>query len=289
MSTAVKKEGQDSRLYSYTKIFGTPTRELNQSFELPALNVFDQNNTQACVSCAFASAMEIIFGIVASPGLIYATCRDECHKDPGLYLYRAADLLCKIGFIPFVEFGLIAEVPFILEIIKEHPEWIEMASKIKPLGYCNLNYADKALKEKCIKDAVSRADEGVAVAIVVDDHGVILVGWNEETKKFKYQDSYGKENCRKEIAPNKIDHAVAFFSKPLELPFKDVEEDAWYKKHLEHLYFSDIVNGVTADTIEPHRPIERCEVFALVDRVLSRLAENNASIWKVINEIIDKI
>ena len=150
----VKLEGQDSRLYSYTKIFGTPTNEFNEYFELPEINVFDQNNTSACVGCAFASAMEVIFGVVASPGLIYATCRDDSHKTPGLYFYRAAELLCKIGFVPFTEFGLIAEVPFIIEMAKESPELLK--STRKPFGYCKIDYANKELKEACLKDAVRR-------------------------------------------------------------------------------------------------------------------------------------
>lgn len=287
MSLEVKLEGHDSRLYSYTKIFGTPTNEFNEYFELPAINVFDQNNTLACVGCAFASAMEVVFGVIASPGVIYATCRDDSHKSPGLYFYRAAELLCKVGFVPFTEFGLITEVPFIIEMVKESPELLK--STRKPFGYCKIDYANKDLKEACLKDAVRRYEEGVSVPIVTNGHCVLLVGWNPETNKFIYQDSYGSKNCRKEIALNKIDHALAFFTKPLDLPFKDVEKEAWYKKHLEHLYYSGIINGVTADTVEPHRYVERCESWAMEDRVLSVVQGEIRRIWEVINEMMDML
>ena len=282
--TSVKKESISTRLYSYTKIFGEPPKVFDVHPQLPELTVYDQKDTMMCVGYGFATAMELLYGKQFSAAWGYGAYRDSSHRGEGLYFLKAADYLCKLGSVPLADFGAIEEVPKILELVKKHPELLEIAQKYKPSGYCNLDYADKDLRDRCIKDALTRWDEGVAVVATSykhfnGNHCIFIVDWNDETDSYVFQNSYGKDygdNGRSEIPKDRIDEICAIFAKPYVLPFKDVSEDRWSYKHIKNLYLADIINGVTEDSFDPAAPITREEVAAIMDRALSKVDKQAA-------------
>lgn len=277
--TSVKPESNSTRLYSYTKVFGEPAESFEKCFELPKLTVYDQKNTLMCVGYGIATALEILYDKQFSAAWNYAKFRDEQHKGAGLYFLRAVDYLCKIGGVPLADFSAIEDVPKILTIVNAHPELLELAKHFKPTGYCNLKCSDKDKQDRSIKDALKRYKEGVAVVAVSHNyfgssHCVAIVGWNDETKSYIFQNSYGidsEEEGRGEIPKDELDEICAIFTKPYKSPFKDVAEDRWSFKAIKNLYLSEIINGVTEDTFEPTRPVTREEMAVMLDRFASKV------------------
>lgn len=282
--SAVNKESVSTRLYSYTKVFGEPPKDFPQNSGIPKLTVYDQKKTLMCVGYGLATALEILFGKQFSAAWGYGMYRDESHKGQGLYFIKAIDYLCKLGAVPLADFGAVEDVPKILELVKNHPELLEIASKHKPSGYCNLNYADKDLKDRCIKDALCRWKEGVAVVATSSkhfgyNHCIAIVDWNDKTNSYVFQNSEGRDygnDGRSEIPKDRIGEICAIFTKPYELPFKDVAKDRWSYKHIKNLFLADIINGVSADRFEPTAPITREEVATIIDRVLSKVDKQAA-------------
>lgn len=282
--SSVKTESTSTRLYSYNKVFGEPATDFENKFEIPKLTVYDQKKTMMCVGYGLASALELLFGKQFSAAWNYGKFRSSSFKGQGLYFMAAVDYLCKIGGVPLADFGAVEEVPTILELVNAHPELLDIAAKYKPSGYCNLLLANVEKRDRCIKDALTRYEEGVAVVATSNrffggNHCIAIVGWNDETDSYIFQNSEGikyGDNGRAEIPKEKIDAICAIFTKPYELPFKDVTKDRWSYGAIKNLYLSEIINGVTEDSFEPERPITREEVAAIIDRVLSKVDKQAA-------------
>lgn len=283
---SVNKESTSTTLYSYTKIFGTPPSSFATKFELPKLTVYDQKKTLMCVGYGIATALEILYGKQFSPSWGYGKYRDKTHKGQGLYFMRAVDYLCKLGGVPLSDFGVIEEVPKILDLVNNHPELLKIAAKYKPSGYCSLKYADDNLKDRCIKDALSRYKEGVAVVATSSKHFgagvthcIAIVGWNDETNSYIFQNSEGIDygnNGRGEIPKEKIGDICAIFTKPITLPFKDVTIDDWAYNDILKMYFSGIVNGVSEDMFNPDGYITRREMCVMLSRYATKSDEQAA-------------
>ena len=282
--SSINKESISTTLYSYTKVFGDPPNEFPVKFELPSLTVYDQKKTMMCVGYGIATALEILYGKQFSPSWGYGKYRDKTHKGQGLYFIRAIDYLCKLGGVPLADFGAIEEVPKILELVENHPELLDIAKKYKPEGYCNLNYANNELRDRCIKDALSRYQEGVAVIATSDkyfaaNHCIAIVGWNDETNSYIFQNSEGvdyKNDGRGEIPKDKIGEVCAIFTTPFVLPFKDVPKDDWGYKDIQTMYLSGIVNGVSEDKFEPDGYLTRREMCVMLNRYAKKVDEQAA-------------
>lgn len=55
----------------------------------------------------------------------------------------------------------------------------------------------------------------------------------------------------------------------VELPFEDVPADAWYRTALEWAYDRGIVIGVSDTAFEPDKPVKRCEIVAMIHRLMA--------------------
>lgn len=147
-----------------------------------------------CLGYALAIAGEILFDKQMSAGWNYAKFRS--HKMPGLFVEEALKYACSVGFLPLSTFGVFKDVPEIIDIVNAQPELLEIAKKYKLSGYCSLNYADKTKRDTNIKDAISRYKEKVAVIATSikhfgSNHCIAIVGWNDKTDSWIYQNSYG--------------------------------------------------------------------------------------------------
>lgn len=274
---AVKKDTQSIRLYSYDKIFNNIQTAFDKKFELPKLTTYDQKETMMCVGYSLAIAGEIMFGKQMSPGWSYGKFRS--HKLQGLYIEEALKYACEIGMLPLSEFGIFKEVPEIIELVNAHPELLEISKKYRPSGYCNLNYADKSKRDICVKDAISRYEEKVAVIATSNryfngNHAIVIIGWNDETNKWIYQNSYGidfEDEGRGEIPRDKIDNIYAVFLEPIKLPFDDVPENDYGFKSIKNMFFSDIVKGVSETKFNPDGFVTRRDMCIIMDRALSKI------------------
>jgi hypothetical protein len=117
----------------------------------------------------------------------------------------------------------------------------------------------------------------------------MLTGWDDEQNAYEFQNSWGKGFGVDGIAyipKDEIDDVCAILVEPIKLPFEDVPEDAWYHKHVKNMYMSGLVNGTSATTFEPDKPITRAEICAILDRLCAAEEENNSRIFKVLNELI---
>lgn len=254
---------------------------------------FNGKEVWACAACAIATVAEHLWGKEFSEGFAYAKFRDG-YNQKGLYLKVAMDMWRQIGIVPLADFGSLEEMPTIKSLVEKFPELLEKAKKFKIGGYAEINYADKNKKDLAIKDALSRNDIGLVACSETywgSNHAFVITGWNDDNNTYIYQNSYGidfGDNGKGEIPKSKVDAVYAVFTEEFKLPFTDVEPDRWSFNHIRNLYMSGLINGVTDTTIEPDRYITREEVFAIVDRLMSKIDEQDINIYKQINERIIK-
>lgn len=278
---SVINETQSTRLYDYNKIFGNVTKTFESKFELPKFTTYDQKETMMCVGYSLAIAGEIMFGKQMSPGWSYGKFRS--HKMQGLYLEEALKYACNIGLLPLSNFGIFKDVPEIIDLVEAHPELLDVAQNYRPSGYCNLYRGTKVKKDTNIKDAISRYKDGVAVIATSSkhfgaNHCIAIVGWNDETDSWIYQNSYGidfENEGRDEIPRDRINAIYAVFVEPITLPFEDVPNttENYQYKHIRNLFLSEIMNGISDNKFAPNEPITRGDMAVVVDRALSKVDE----------------
>lgn len=285
--TAAKIETQSIRLFDYNKIFGQPKPNMLERFELPKLTTYNQKETMMCVGYALATAGEILFERQMSPGWSYGKFRS--HKMQGLFLEEALKYACNVGLLPLSTFGVFKDVPEIIDVVNALPELLEIAKKYKLSGYCNLNYADKTKRDANIKDAISRYKEKVAVIATSikhfgSNHCIAIVGWNDKTDSWIYQNSYGlnyrdEDEGRDEIPRDRVNAIYAVFLDPIKLPFEDVPENNYQFKAIRNLFLADIINGISEKEYNPNGYVTRGDLAVIIDRALSKVEKvmaNNA-------------
>ena len=284
------------REYSYDKVFGNAEKaDFPARFELDReISVKDQmlgdREIMACAACAIASAAEYMWEKDFSEGYAYARLRSDNYNRPGLYLSIALDLWRKKGIALLSDFGTLEEMPEIKELVDKFPELDEKAAQWKIGGHASLDYSDREKKDNAIKDALMR--DGVPLIASSDsyfagNHAFLIVGWNDESNTYIYQNSYGRdfgENGRSEIPKAHVDDVYAVFASETELPFKDVEKDRWSYKDIKNMYMAGIINGTSEDTFEPERAITREEVAAMINRLAEKIDEKLERIYKQIHE-----
>ena len=254
---------------------------------------FNGKEIWACAACSIATVAEHIWGKEFSEGFAYAKFRNGYNKK-GLYLKVAMDMWREIGIVPLADFGSLEEMPTIKTLVEKFPDLVDKAKKYRIGGYAEINYADKNKKDLAIKDALTRNNIGLVACSETywgSNHAFVITGWNDDTNSYIYQNSYGTDfgnDGKDEIPKSHVDAVYAVFAEDFKLPFTDVEVDRWSAKHIQNLYMSGLVNGVTPTTIEPDRYISREEVFAIIDRLMSKVDSQFTNVYKQINERLVK-
>lgn len=291
----VMLENDPLRLYDFDRVLGISEETFPDKFSLTKrVTVKNQYRTGACLACVLASICEYLFGKEMSEAWAYGQFRLDTDTDPGLYVMRALELASKIGMVPYSSFGTLVEMPEIRELTKQFPWLIEEAKKHCIGGFAGLNYADRDKRDKAIKTALTHDEIGllaVSDKYFKEKHAIMLTGWDEEQNKYEFQNSWGKDwkdNGISFIPKSEVNAVYAIFAKPIDWPFKDVPTDSWYFDSIRNMYMSGIAKGITADTMEPDRPITRGEVFALIDRLCSKQEENDVNIYKVLNYLMNE-
>lgn len=266
----------------YIKEFGEVKRTFENRFEIPKqLTIYNQYDSDDCTGFATASAAEIIFGKRMSAGWYMMQSKAEGQKGDGRFIQKVLEAACNVGGVPLADFGVLGENTDVLETVKNNAQLLAIAEKYKFDGFCNLLYANREKRDLCIKDALMRYGEGVAVVATSNsyfpqNHCICLVGWNDEADSYIFQNSEGKEygdNGRDEIPKDKLDTVFAVFKRNISLPFTDIDPNGWSYDDIRAAYDAGIINGVSDNEFAPGRSVTREEVGAMLGRLVRMLNE----------------
>lgn len=251
-------------------------------------DIYDQGDVGACVgfsTCSCAESHFRRFGDTTrlSPGFTY--CRKECrgnYEGYGLYADYALKGLIKIGFVPYMLYPILKEVPEGLELAAERDDLLEAGKERKPSGYAGLAYALEDKTWENIRRAL--AIDNSALLIISHDyfnggsHAVMGIGYTNKSGKKKgryvtFQNSWGKNwsvDGRSEIPVGYVDEAYIILWDEIKFPFIDVKESDWFFDEVRSVYLSGLVAGTTETTFEPNAPFIRGDVAVIISRMLDK-------------------
>ena len=251
-------------------------------------DIYDQGDVGACVgfsTCSCAESHFRRFGDTTrlSPGFTY--CRKECrgnYEGYGLYADYALKGLTKIGFVPYVLYPILKEVPEGLKLAAERDDLLEAGKERKPSGYAGLAYALEDKTWENIRRAL--AIDNSALLIISHDyfnggsHAVMGIGYTNKSGKKKgryvtFQNSWGKNwsvDGRSEIPVGYVDEAYIILWDEIKFPFIDVKESDWFFDEVRSVYLSGLVAGTTETTFEPNAPFIRGDVAVIISRMLDK-------------------
>ncbi len=268
----------------YIKEFGEVTRTFESRFEIPRqLTVYNQFDSDNCTGFATATAAEIIFGKRMSALWYIIQSKSAGQKGDGRFIQLVLEAACDVGGVPLADFGVLGESPDVLETVKNNAELLAIADRYKFDGYCNLLYASREKRDKCIKDAAMRYDEGVAVIATSnryfgENHAFCIVGYDDKTDKYIFQNSVGKNygaNGRGEIPKDKLDAVFAVFKRGISLPFVDIDPKGWSIDDIKVAYDAGVIKGASESEFAPDRPVTREEVGAMLGRLIRNMNQRN--------------
>ena len=266
----------------YIKEFGEVKRNFAERFEIPRqLTVYNQYDSNDCTGFATATAAEIIFKRRMSADWYMIQSKAEGQKGEGRFIQKVLEAACNVGGVPLADFGVLGENADVLETVKNNAQLLAIAKRYKLDGVCSLLYADRKKRDMCIKDAVMRYDEGVAVIATSNryfgqNHCICIVGYDDKKDRYIFQNSEGKaygNNGRSEIPKDKLDTVYAVFKKDILLPFKDIDPRGWSYEDIKVAYDAGVINGISEDEYAPQRGVTREEVGAMLGRLVRMLDE----------------
>lgn len=269
------------RDYNYEVVCGTSDADFPEEYEIPRENtgtLKDQGSVGACVAEVIAQIAENWYSKQTnepsemSEGFIYGAFRKDNWKSEGMLVSAALDFWREIGTLPKDYFNILEEMPEIQKILTKFPEFYEIASKYKILGYVTFGGFNEK-RDKEIKAALMNYNYGLVA--VSDDyfrgggHCIQLTGWNDKTGKYKFKNSWGDsygDNGFSEIPKNEVNKVYLPLFEEITLPFTDVKETDWYYNDVKQMYFAGLMKGTSETTFEPDRPLTRAEAAALFNR-----------------------
>ncbi len=284
-------ENQSMKLYDYESVKGIDCDvEYPKEFTIErTADIKNQGKVGACCACAMATIAEYIWKCEFSEGWNYGTFRE--HKGAGLYVQKALELWKKIGSVPTADFGLLAEMPEMKELVEKYPELFDIAKRYQIKGYSAIHYADLKKRDVAVKTALTR--ENVALLAICPDyfgerHAVVIDGWNDEKNTYTIQNSWGEkwgDGGFGEIPKNEVCEIYSIHTEPISLPFSDVDEDRWSYKPIRHMYLNGLMNGTTTTTFEPEKSMSREEMAAVMERFCEKVDDRLKRIYQVINNV----
>lgn len=253
----------------------------------------DQGYVSACVAETITSIAEAWWNRNLnvqdehSEGFAYGAFREKTSTYEGLYVSRALSMWKEIGTIPKRYFDILEEMPEIKDIVARHPEFLDIAKNYRLSAYTKLKDSGSSTRDQQVKDAILKYNYGLVS--VYDRHCVQLVGWDDDKDVYIYKDSYGSDegdNGYKTKKKSSFSEIWLPIFEEVKLPFEDVSEKDWFFDAIRRLYFSGVIKGKTETSIAPNDYITRAEVFALLDRHISKDDEDRKILNKIINEKI---
>lgn len=265
------------KILDYCGAFRTNNINLPSKFILDVKlipDVRDQGPINSCVGFAITNIMQILNQIETgerytfSPGYVYGKCRDDEDDYEGMNIDSTLDYLIKTGACFESDFPYNEEMPKIRELVLSRPDLDEKAKPYHIKAYEVYAYAMKQKKYEAVKTALYEFNTPILADMdfPAGSHAVCIIGWNDETEKFKIVNSWGKEwkdNGIDDVAYSKLDRGYLLVDAENSnkiMPFKDVSKDKWYYKAVQHAYNAGFMNGTSADTFEPEALLTRAEL-----------------------------
>ena len=288
-------EPESLKLYDAEVILGAASGTYPEEFQLErCATIKNQGNTGGCLACTLATIAEYYYGKQMAAGWNYGEFRTDSQKNPGLYASTALDAFKNIGQVPLSEFPYMMEMRDIRELTQKYPELKTIAEKHRITGYAKLS-GNKEKRDLAIKDFLLKYPYplvGTSRDYFGEPHAFPLDGWNDKEDKYRLQNSWGVDEGDGgyfDIPKDELSEVYAVFFEPIELPFKDVSDGHWAYKYIKGMYFNGLINGTSADTFEPDRPITRAEIAAIMCRLCEMLDEREIRKGKTDNDLLNRV
>ncbi len=293
-SGLIKEYLSCERDYDYDVVCGSVKGDYPSYFKLPdecTGTQKDQGHVGACVAETITSIAEAWWnrslGVKDehSEGFTYGAFRHDDSDEVGLYVSTALSKWKDIGTMPKKYFDILVEMPEMKSIVESHPEFLDIAKNYKLTAYSRLRDTGRSARDQQVKDAITKYNYGLVS--VFGHHCVQLVGWDDSKDVYIYKDSYGSDsgdNGYKTKRKDAFSEIWLPIFERVDMPFEDVSEDDWFHDAIRRLYFSGMINGRTDVKMCPNDYITRAEVFALLDRHISKDDEDKKILNRVIND-----
>lgn len=281
------------KVLDYCGAFRCGSVDLPKEYILPEELIPDVRNqgmVNSCVGFAITNIMQILnqkeTGIRErfSAGYVYGKCRDDNALHMGMYVDNALGYLIKTGSCFEEDFPYNKEVPEIMELARNRPDLDEKAQPYHIRAYEVYAQAYAEKKYEAIKAALYQFQTPILgdTDFTGGRHAICIIGWNDEKKTFTLLNSWGKgwgDNGIGEISYNKVYRGYLLVDETNRnaiMPFKDVPEDEWYYKTIQHVYNAGLMNGTSADTFEPDRPLTRAEMAQVLVNLCKKIDDSKA-------------
>lgn len=277
-----------NKALNYCGAFRSGAGELPSDFVLDKElipDVRNQGTVNSCVGFATTNIMQILNQIETgkrirfSPGYVYGKCRDDEDDFEGMIIESTLDHLIKTGACFESDFPVNEEMPDIREKVKNRSDLDEKAVPYHIAGYEVYAYALKEKKYEAVKKALYQ----FRVPILADtdfpggSHAVCVIGWNDKKQTFTIVNSWGESWSGDGIGEISYDRLNKGFlimdakNSNVLMPFKDVPENEWYYKAVQHVYNAGLMNGTSADTFEPEKTLTRAEMAQVLVNLCKKL------------------
>lgn len=237
-------------------------------------DVRNQETVNSCVGFAITNIMQILNQVETgkrirfSPGYVYGRCRDDEDTYEGMVIDSTLEYLIKTGACFESDFPFNKEMPEIRELVLSHPDLDEKSKPYHIKAYEVYAYAIKQKKYDAVKTALYQFNTPILADMDFPggSHAVCIIGWNDETEKFKIVNSWGETWGNKgigDISYSKLARGYLLVDAENSnkiMPFKDVSKDEWYYKAVQHAYNAGFMNGTSDDTFEPDKTLTRAEL-----------------------------
>lgn len=248
----------------------------------------DQGCVGSCVGFSITNIMQILNYKETgsrerfSAGYVYGRLRDDDDKYVGMFIKKTLDYLIKLGACPEKDFSRNEEMSYIQELVKQHPELDEKAFPYRIKGYEVYNKADRTTKLNDIKKALMEYNIPILTSTdqYREPHAVCIIGWDDDIEQFYIMNSWGpmvgdKGICK--IGYKTIDWGYLLMDEKnanILMPFKDVSEDKWYYKAVQHVYNAGLMNGTSNETFDPEKTLTRAEMAQVLVNLCKKLEES---------------
>lgn len=297
MKTGVQAEiFSHVRDYDYELVCGAVKESYPIEYEIPRENtgtLKNQGDIGACVAEVIAQIAESFYQEEMSEGYIYGEFRPDNMKRTtggGMVVSSAMDFWRTIGTVPKKYFNILKEMPEMSMITSKFDDLYGIASRHKISSYATINYGDSTKKDNAIKDALMKYNRGlvcVAKSYFGESHCILLTGWNDVKKTYKFKNSWGEsygDNGFSEIPKNEVGICYLPLFEELTLPFTDVTSDKWFYNDVKSVYFTGLMQGVSEDTFAPDKPLTRAEMAAILHRITKMYDER----FDILNRVLDE-
>lgn len=244
----------------YKMVYSSPNMDFPDEFELKTERVKDQGMTGSCVAHALSSIIEYYNAnqrndhTEMSVGYIYGNRTNSEHKEPGMIMRDALDIVTKFGDVPIDDFPFNEETPKAIKLYERRSEDLYDVGRPNRISeYCRVNTVAAAKLALMAGVPLLMAMEWYEDMEVVDGvlqteyigyaggHCMFIYGWDERGWKIQnsWSEDWGVNGCF--VLPYEMGMAECW------AVMDDIIEGAYVKKPFQSKAgktFAKIVNKI---------------------------------------------